>query len=233
MISPQDCVPLRPCFHLVVCATAVALLALACGWSLRAETPATSSALQVGTGAAEFTANDEMTIAGGIGGAKVHGQEGQLRAVAVVLEHPVGGKFAIVACDVLFVTDAMVQAAAAEIERRCFISPDHLLVNATHTHSAPSTIRVHGYGPEPEFIKSVIDGIIRAVELADERRTEHCRFAYRLGEENTIAPTAGCCSRTIRSTGSVRATTRCGRRVLSIRNCRCLPFTMRRISCAA
>src|SRR6185312_3769809 len=114
------------------------------------------------------------------------GQEGQLRAVAVVLEHPVGGKFAIVACDVLFVTDAMVKEAAAEISRRCGISPDHLLVNATHTHSAPSTIRVHGYGPEPEFIRSVIEGIVRAVELADDRRIEHCRFAFHMGEEKTI-----------------------------------------------
>jgi neutral ceramidase len=167
------------------CATFGLLGALLCISTAHAE-PATNNALKVGTGTAEFVATDEMTVAGGIGGAKVQGQEGKLRAVAVVLEHPVGGKFAIVACDVLFVTDAMVQAAAGEISKRCGILPDHLLVNATHTHSAPSTIRVHGYGPEPEFIKSVIDGIISAVETADKNRADHCRFAFRMGEENTI-----------------------------------------------
>jgi neutral ceramidase len=147
---------------------------------------AAESALKVGAGAADFTATDDMTIAGGIGGGKVQGQEGSLRAVAVVVEHPTSGKFAIVACDVLFVTDAMVRAAAAEIDHRCGIPIDHLLVNATHTHSAPSTVRVHGYGPEPEFVKNVIDGIVRAVEQADGHRTDNCRFAYRLGEESTV-----------------------------------------------
>ncbi len=155
--------------------------------------PEATNALRVGTGTAEFVANDNMTVAGGIGGAKVQGQEGQLRAVAVVLEHPVGGKFAIVACDVLFVTDSMVQAAAAEISRRCGISPDHLLVNATHTHSAPSTIRVHGYGPEPEFVKSVIDGIIRAVEIADQHRVDIAGLPIAWGKRTRLAPTAGCC----------------------------------------
>jgi len=168
----------------VLCATGV-LIALALT-SVATSADAAESQLRVGASAAEFIATDDMTVAGGIGGAKVQGQEGQLRAVAVVLEHPVGGKFAIVACDVLFVTDAMVQAAAEVITRRCGIPPDHLLVNATHTHSAPSTIRVHGYGPEPEFIKSVVDGIIQSVEEADKHRVEHCRFAFRLGEENTV-----------------------------------------------
>ena len=100
-----------------------------------------------------------------------------------MIEKPSAGKFALVACDVLFVTDAMVQAAAARIERQCDIPPDHLLVNATHTHSAPSTVRVHGYGPEPAFVQSVIDGIVSAVEQADRRREAGCRFAFRMGEE--------------------------------------------------
>ena len=46
---------------------------------LRAASFAIESDLKVGTGAAEFAATDEMTIAGGIGGGKVVGQEGQLR----------------------------------------------------------------------------------------------------------------------------------------------------------
>ncbi len=60
-----------------------------------------------------------------------------MRAVAVVVEKPGAGKVAIVACDVLWVTRAIVDAAAAEIERTTGLPASHLLVNATHTHHAP------------------------------------------------------------------------------------------------
>lgn len=144
------------------------------------------SGLRVGTGTAEFVSDNQMIIAGGIGGGTVQGQEGLLRAVAVVLEKPPYGRFAIVACDVLFVTGAMVQQAAAEIERRCGIPPGHLLVNATHTHGAPSTVRVHGYAPEPDFVRSVTDGIVQSVANACSQMTDDCRLWFHLGEEHTV-----------------------------------------------
>src|SRR2546426_9565797 len=61
-------------------------------------------ALHVGAAAAEFEADDSMIIAGGITPGKAGGQEGKLRAVAVVLEQKPFGKLAIVACDVLMIT---------------------------------------------------------------------------------------------------------------------------------
>ena len=74
------------------------------------------SDLKVGTGTVEIVATDEMTIAGGIGGGKAMGQEGRLRAVAVVPRNRPPASSPLFACDILFVTDAMVQAAAARIE---------------------------------------------------------------------------------------------------------------------
>ena len=50
--------------------------------SLVAAEPA---ALQVGTSAVNLKADDAMVIAGGIGPGKAQGQEGELRATAVVL----------------------------------------------------------------------------------------------------------------------------------------------------
>ena len=58
--------------------------------------------LRVGAAAANIAADDSMQIAGGIGPQYYHGQEGELRAVATVIEQPTSGKFAIVACDVIF-----------------------------------------------------------------------------------------------------------------------------------
>ena len=46
--------------------------------------------LRAGAAAENFEADDAQVISGGIGPGKVRGQEGQLRASAVVLEGPAG-----------------------------------------------------------------------------------------------------------------------------------------------
>src|SRR2546428_762027 len=69
-----------------------------------AEKPAIPDGVRVGAASAEFEADDSMIIAGGITAGKATGQEGKLRAVAVVLEKEPFGKLAIVACDVLMMT---------------------------------------------------------------------------------------------------------------------------------
>ena len=141
---------------------AACLLALA---AVRA--PAAEPApLRVGAAAVNLAADDKMQLGGMLGPAYVHGQEGQLRAVATVIEQPGSGRFAIVGCDVLFVTGEMVARCAAKIETSCGIPPAHLLVNASHTHHAPSTVRVHGARPEPEFIGTLEAGIVEAVGKA-------------------------------------------------------------------
>ena len=57
-----------------------------CCGSLRCRLAAAEpAALQVGTSAVNLTADDAMVIAGGIGPGKAQGQEGELRATAVVL----------------------------------------------------------------------------------------------------------------------------------------------------
>src|SRR5262245_36909574 len=69
------------------------------GYALGAE-PETDKAIRVGASAVEIAADDSMIIGGSIQPGRATGQEGQLRAVAVVLEKP-GAKpnrLAIVAC---------------------------------------------------------------------------------------------------------------------------------------
>jgi hypothetical protein len=73
--------------------------------------------LRVGAAAVPLEADDSMVIAGGIGPGSAKGQEGQLRAVAVVVQGPDGNKVAIVACDVLFTPADIVDPALEEIER--------------------------------------------------------------------------------------------------------------------
>jgi neutral ceramidase len=142
--------------------------------------------LRAGAASVVLEADDSMVTSGGIGPGRAQGQEGELRAVAVVFEKEPFGRFAVVACDVLFVTRQQIDFAAAEIERTCQIEPAHLLVNATHTHSAPSTTQIHGTPPDEVFRRRVTEGVIKAVQQATGNLNDDCQFAFKLAEEKTI-----------------------------------------------
>ncbi len=149
--------------------------------ALRAEV---ASPLRVGTAAVTLEADDSMVIAGGITAGKSSGQEGQLRCVALVLEKA-PTRIAIVACDVLMLTRETLDPVVAGIEKATGIPASHVLVNCTHTHHAPSTMRVHDYGPDDVFTRRVQAGIAKAVTDANARLAE-ARFSFALGEERTV-----------------------------------------------
>lgn len=143
--------------------------------------------VRCGAAAVNIEADDSMVIGGGIGPGKATGQEGELRAVAVVLEKPGASKVAIVACDVLFVSRDWVDRALAEIARTTGIPAENVLVNATHTHHAPTTATVHGYMRDDKFTKRVEDAIVRSVQDASSKVAGgDCEFLYKLGQENTV-----------------------------------------------
>jgi len=151
-------------------------------------TSAWAGDVRSGAAAAVIEADDSMVIGGGIGPGKATGQEGELRSVAVVVEKPGAGKVAIVACDVLFVTADFVDRALARIEKSTGIPPSAVLVNATHTHHAPTTATVHGYTREDGFIQKVEDAIVKSVEDANAKLANDAdsQFLFSLGKEETV-----------------------------------------------
>jgi neutral ceramidase len=141
--------------------------------------------LKVGAGAEELLANDAMVIGGGIGPGKAKGQEGALRASAVVVQDSSGRKIALAACDVLMINRDVLDRAAKRVEQATGIPFDHVLINATHTHHAPTTVTVHGYQREEAFTKQVEDKIVDAAVKANGRLTP-ATFEFRLGEESSV-----------------------------------------------
>ncbi|MBL9129126.1 MAG: hypothetical protein JNL97_15860, partial [Verrucomicrobiales bacterium] len=115
---------------------------------------------------------------------RANGQEGKLRAVAVVLEKD-AVRLAIVALDILMIRREHLDPVLAEIERDLRIPASNVLVNCTHTHHAPSTMVVHGYGLDPTFVRRVQTGIVAAVREAAGRLAD-ARFHFHLGEESTV-----------------------------------------------
>ena len=147
----------------------------------------TVARLRVGAGSVNLLADDSMVVAGSILPKHVKGQEGELRAAAVVIEKSPAPKLAIVVCDVIVVERADVDAAVSEIERTTGISRTNILISATHTHHAPSTLAVHGYGRDELFCQHLREAIVEAVQQADTNLGDDTsRFYFHQGEENTI-----------------------------------------------
>lgn len=141
--------------------------------------------LRAGATSKGFESDDKLVIGGGIGPGFVHGQEGDLRASAVVIEAPDGGKACLVACDVLMIERDLLDEAAKQISAKIGVPFDSILINATHTHHAPTTASIHGYTREEAFTRQVT---AKAVEAAVEanKRLQPVSFRFRLGEESSV-----------------------------------------------
>lgn len=162
---------------------------VACGViSFAASAHATEGTLRVGSATVDFHADDSMVIGGGIGPGRAQGQEGKLRAVAVVLADARDTRLAIVACDILMVERDILDAASRRIERETGIPFQNILINATHTHHAPTTCTVHGYEREEAFTQNVLESIVASVAKANEiaLKSPPCTFLFRLGEESSV-----------------------------------------------
>ena len=144
--------------------------------------------LRVGAAAVELESDDSMVIAGGIHPVRLKGQEGQLRVVAVALETLTDKPLVIVACDVLMLTRDLLDPVVDEIESSLGIDSERILINTTHTHHAPSTVTVHGYGRDEVFCQRLQQGIIKAVRQAHGQLADAgpSRFCFRLGQEDTV-----------------------------------------------
>src|ERR1700728_1732655 len=124
--------------------------------------PVPAGELKVGASASRLVADDTLVVGGGIGPGKASGQEGELRATAVVIEDPQGTRVALVACDVLMLNRDILDQAARRIEHEAGIPFDHILINATHAHSAPTTVSIHGYKREEAFTRQAGEKIVEA-----------------------------------------------------------------------
>jgi len=136
-------------------------------------------------------ADDSMVIGGGIGPGATKGQEGKLQATATVIQgESIQGesKLCIVGVDILMMHRDYMDQAAKGIEKACGIPFDNILINASHTHHAPSTVTVHGYERNEEFCRRTVAAIIEAATKANDAAVKAApsRGIFRLGQEATV-----------------------------------------------
>lgn len=113
-------------------------------------------------------------------------------------------RVALVSLDLLFINRYLVKEMRAEIERRCGIKPECILIAATHTHSGgPIGMAEPGdYDKASELVKMLVNEkstianpvyterfkrqTIEAVVAANEARTE-AKLAFGFGHEDKVA----------------------------------------------
>lgn len=99
-----------------------------------------------------------------------------LRAKAVVFEDAAGTKAALLAMDVCMLDRENVALIRRRIGSQCDVPPEHVLVHAIHTHSAPSPCDRYLFGvdfePYREQIEAFLSKAAMAVVRANENLTE-------------------------------------------------------------
>jgi neutral ceramidase len=153
--------------------------------AIGATVPTMAQELKAGAAAEILSADDAMVIGGGIGPGKARGQEGELRASALVIEDARRHRVALIACDVLMIERDVLDRAARRIEAAAGIPFDRILINATHTHHAPTTVTIHGYERDEAFTRQVEEKIVQSAVKAAGRLAP-ASFLFGLGEESSV-----------------------------------------------
>ncbi len=113
-------------------------------------------------------------------------------------------RVALVGIDLLFVTRHVVQEVRAEIQKRCGIAPDAVMIGASHSHSSgpigmsepgdydkasplvKDLVNNKSIVSDPGFIQYLKAQIVEAVVLADAARTD-AKLAAGVGHEDKIS----------------------------------------------
>jgi hypothetical protein len=76
-------------------------------------------------------------------------------------------RLAIAVCDSCMIPRDILDAAKRRIEKQCGLAADHILISATHTHTAPTCAPIFQSEPDPQYLEFLVsriaDGVARAI----------------------------------------------------------------------
>ena len=121
--------------------------------------------LKAGSATANITPPLGTRIPGSFRPRYAENVDDELFAKAVVIDNGTT-RIAIVTCDLIAIPEKVADAAKARIADRCDIPAAHIMVNATHTHTAVAVADLLGVDEDPGYTEWVPLKIADAVELA-------------------------------------------------------------------
>lgn len=88
----------------------------------------------------------------------------------------------VIAADLIGVSEALLNQVRERIGKRLGIPDHHILLNCSHSHAAPHTIRMLGLGqPNPEYERDLVRHITDCVEAACQQRVP-VQLAFGVGQ---------------------------------------------------
>ena len=131
---------------------------------LVAVSPASAQSLKAGAATSNITPPIGQNIIGGFSPAPSTHVHDELHARCLVLDDG-QTRLALVVCDLLGIHRLVSDEARKLIEQRLKIPPSHVLISATHTHSASSAM-----GQDRSDLQQSLDDYQQFVAQADRRR---------------------------------------------------------------
>ena len=109
----------------------------------------------------------------------------ELLAKALVIDNG-DVRIAMVTCDLIGMPEVIANAVKARIEERCGITPECVMVNATHTHSGAGISNLLGVGEDEGYTAWLPLKVADAVEMAI-KRLQPARIGFASVMEDRIA----------------------------------------------
>ena len=137
---------------------------------LAASAAAHADALKAGAFAMDVTPTKfPISVNGNMADVQAKGANDPLHARCLVLDDG-KTKLAIVVVDSCMVPRDLVEEAKTQANKLTGIPADHMLISATHTHSAPTVTGVFQSEPDADYVKYLPAKIAEGIKTANDRR---------------------------------------------------------------
>jgi hypothetical protein len=91
-------------------------------------------------------------------------------------------RLAIVVCDSCMIPREIMDAAKRRVEQKWGLAPDHILISATHTHTAATSVAIFQSDPDPQYVEFLVSRIADCVARAINNLAP-ARIAWGAGRE--------------------------------------------------
>jgi hypothetical protein len=140
--------------------------------------------LRAGVATANITPFLGANLAGGMTNRLADHVHDELHVRALVIDNG-EARIALAVCDLCVIAKAQVDQAKQMIARHTGIPATHVLVSATHTHSAPAAAHLFQSEPDPFYLDQLVFRIVDAVRNA-VHRLEPARIGWGVGREESM-----------------------------------------------